>query len=215
MNKRLMLIMVAVGLMCVGMAQANVYVHWYSSWGFYAADGSTPLLGSDGSGQKTLAQLIWSEDNYADDADVGGLTTGDDVWLADFTVQEDSAVNNPETFDYYALFTATPDHNDGGARPDGGYIYARIFQDDTPAAGEWYFVGAVVAANDLNPGGEPPDPAQLYDINTDSENGNEIDEDWTGSNNGLLGEQVIPEPGTIGLFALGTALVGLRKRRNK
>jgi len=214
MNKRLMAVMVAAGLISAGSVQANVYVSWFASAGFYAADGTTPLLGSDGSANSTLAQLIWSANATADSAGVGGSVTGDDVWLANFTVQEDGIVNSPETYDYYALFNA-PVHDDGGARPNSGYIYARIFQDSTPVAGEWYFVGAVVAANNLNPGGEPPDSPQTYELNTDLQNGNEIDEDWAGSNDGLLGEQVIPEPGTIGLFALGTALVGLRKRRNK
>jgi len=213
----MMVIAMAV-LMCVGVAQADIYCNWFASWGFYAAGGgATGLLGPDGSGNVTLAQLIASVDGVADDATPGGGVSGDDILLASFVVIEDGVDNTPDTYDYWASFDA-PDYWDAGAHADGLNIYGRIFEEydiTQPNSGidqgDFYFVGSVVAANNLS--GTPPPTPQDYNIN---DAGDRIDEGWTASgemNDGLLGEQVVPEPATIGLFALGAALIGLRRRR--
>jgi hypothetical protein len=211
MRTKLIVMALAALVVCATAAQADVYAYWHASGGFYKADGTTPLLTGQTSGLSTLAQLIWSLNNIADSAAPGGAVTGDDVLLANFTVTEDG-INNPATLDDYAVFDA-PIFHDFGARPDGGYIYARIFQDPTVDAGDWYYVSDVVAASDLNPSDVPPPSPQNLELNGDPVFGNDINENWTGSNDGHDGEQVVPEPGTIGLFALGAALIGLRRRR--
>lgn len=153
-----------IGIMIVGlifvvsMAQANVYVNWGSTGGFGYAPVSgytgTPLLGA---GASTVAQLIWSVDDVIDDAGIGGTVTGDDVLLASTTVSGDATGG----WAYFGL-----DFDDGGAQDAGGYIYARIFQDDTIGAGDWFYAGAIVLASNLNPSDIPAPNRQSYDMNT-------------------------------------------------
>jgi len=179
---------------------------WTASAGFYwSANPGEGILG-DGTGNSTLAQLIWSADNVADYANAYNLhfVSGDDVWLADLIITENGI---PGDEDDYAYFTA-PIFDDGGAIGTGGYIYARIFQDTTVGVGEWYFAGSMVLAEDVDPVATPPSVPQSYQLNSDTVNGNAID-----SFSPPTGDTVVPEPTTWALFALGATLLGFVRRR--
>ena len=199
-----------VSIAMIASAQANVYVAWTASGGFYGpsdpVDGGSDGLLGEGTGNSTIAQLIWSVDAVADVADysTANYVTGDDVWLATFTITEDGVGGG---FDSWAMF-APQTFDDGGAQVAGGYIYARIFQDDSVDLNDWYYDGAVVAASDLDPVGPPADTPQSYDMNRGAHafGTDEIDDSTWGG-------QVVPEPTTWALFALGAVVVGLRRRK--
>lgn len=210
MKRTLLIVAVAAGL-CLN-AQANVYVAWQAGAGFYyASDPGVGILGS-GTGNSCLYQLIWSSDAAADPADYSTThyVTGNDVWLNDFTVTEDGIDNDGTEFDSYAWFLASEagTYDDGGVNSNGGYIYARVFQDTTVDPNDWYYVGAVEAADNLDPNAAQPPSPQTYDINRDLLNGDPIDD-------AIYGAQVVPEPGTMALFALGLLTLAGRRLRRK
>jgi len=191
----------AVGVCFVAASvRANVYVDWAAGGGFYSG-AFAPLLGS---GESALVQLIWSADNIADAATFGAANyvSGDDTWLADFTITEGG--NTSVWGDFVA-----PLYDDGGTTASGGYIYARIFENAAPQVNDYYYWGPVVVALDRDPVGPPADSPQTYQMNRDLSNGDAID--------GTYGAQVVPvpEPGTMALFAIGVATLAASRRRRK
>ena len=208
MKKRMLLAGVASLALTVVSSQANLSVAWSANHGFYLDVGDGPLLGSAGSGQATLAQLIWSPDNIPDPATDDAAnhylsSSGNDVWLVDFTVKEGDTARS-EWGDWglndSPLATSTT--------LSDGYIYGRIFQDGTPDVGDWYYLGPVVANENVDPNGVPPPTPQTYDMNRDSEQGY-----GDAVMNGPYSYQVVPEPGTFALFGIGALLIGLRRRK--
>jgi len=184
-------------------ACADVNVDWVANAGFIWTAGDVSLLG-DASGNSCLVQLIWSSDSTIGvaDANTANYVTGNDVFLASFVFTENGV---PGDFDDYAYWSSPQNYNDSGSNPDGGYIYGRIFQDNSIGVGDWYYDGVIVAATDWDPTKEPLDPPQAYEFNRDLVNGDYID--------GTYGGEVVPEPTTWALFALGAVVVGLRRRR--
>jgi hypothetical protein len=200
MIKKKIILGVCISLMSVCASYANVYVNWAAGGGFYWS-ASTDSLFTPASGASALAQLIWSSDNIANTATFGSanLVSGNDYWLVDFTITE--GVNTSQWGDFGA-----PLFNDNGTRPAGGFIYARIFQDAAPTVNDYYYVGPVIAAANLNPSGVPADSPQIYQMNTDLSVGNPID---------VFQVAAVPEPGTMALFALGVATLAAARRRRK
>jgi len=189
----------------------NVFVTWFADGGFYYdPDPDDFLLGPIGSGSSALAQLIWRPNNSGpqtldgegtgvDEANAftDNYLTGDDVLLDSFILTEGSNVNA------WASFTAGQ-VNDGGSNPSDGYIYARIFETDTVTVGTRYYVGEVVLAEDLdpNPPSGTPDLPQSYNLNRG------IGPEGDDPINAAFSFEVVPEPGTLALLALGVATLG-------
>jgi len=181
-------------------ASAVTYIAWEATYGM-----SSGFLSAGGQ-QTALIQLIWAgADDTADAAgDSGDFVTGDDVVLDSFII-----TYNDWTYADYAYFTTAqpdPDAIYGGAStPDlGGYVYGRIFADDSPDSGDSVFTAEL---NTVDVIAGPPDPLgtpQTYDLNGGAF-----------ASGGTWNGTVVPEPGTWALFALGAVVVGLHRRRRK
>ena len=212
MNRKHLIALFGIVLMMSTAANADIYVDWSAGSGFFwTADANVGILGS-GTGNSTIAQLIWSGDGVADSASASTahFVTGDDVWLADILITEDGIDNDGDLYDSYALFSApTFQGPDQGVDPNFGNVYARIFQDDVVEDGDWYYVSAFMdpVLKSLDPSAEPPPSAQELQLNRDLTNGDAID--------GAYGAQVVPEPSSVALLLLGAAVVGVRSRLRK
>jgi len=189
MSIRLLGVM-AGSMFCASTALAYLMVAWGASEGFYFP--GDPSHGILTNGETTIAQLIFSVDAVADPVDInnsaGGYVSGDDVVLAEYTLT--SGINCDE----WAYFGAP---NYTGAY-SAGYIFGRIFEDNTPAIGERYFNGPMETAEDRS----PPQSPQSYDFNSGPGYGDDLD-------------QVIPipEPLTAALYGLGTLVILHRRRK--
>lgn len=200
---RKILTIAAVLALCVTAAHANVFVGWTAQGGFFWSGSGTGILAGGGS---TIAQLIWSPDATASAAGVGGTTTESEMIVDAVTFTE-----NVGGIDQWCWWSTQIVSDDGGANPNGGYIYARIFQDSVIEAGDWVYNGPVVAASNLDPNGNPKPTQQGYNLNDPTlgrggSAGNEID--------GAFSSQVVPEPATLSMLLLGGVVMALRRRRS-
>ena len=188
--------MIMVVLLTAGMASANVYVGWNAVGGFFWSNPVTGILAGGGS---TIAQLIWSPDAAVSDANANtaDYLTGGETLLNEWTLTEAGESE-------WAFWTTDIVVDDGGANPAGGYVYARIFQDSVVETDDYYYAGPVIAAQNLDPNGEPKPQAQDYAMNIGGVSGDEID--------GQYSAQVVPEPATLALFGIGALIVGLRRK---
>lgn len=189
----------------IATSYGDVNVDWLATGGFYFT--ATPGVGilGDATGNSTFAQLIYSVDGIANDATIGGGTSGDDVVWDTKIITEDGLSNDGTQFDSYAWFLLPNNYQQTFA---AGNVYARIFQDGNVQVGDWYFYTPMTALQDI--AGSVPGPAgtpQAIEMNTDTLNGNPID-------SGTTVAQVVPEPATFLLFGIGGIGAWL-VRRNK
>lgn len=181
------------------LAKGNINIDWSAAAGFFFnADPSIGILG-DGTGNATVAYLVYSTDQAVGPFDPSGTFLDGDIVLQSVAVTEDGIANDDVLYDSYAWFVG----QNYTATYTAGYVYGLILQDNVYNMGDWYYYTVPVWIEDIT-GITPP---QHLEMNTDLLNGNAIDFGPTVS-------QVIPEPATLGLFGLG-ALGAWVLRRSK
>ena len=143
----------------------GVYIDWgVAGAGFYfARNPDVGILGS-GTGNSTIAQLMYSPDNVKDDIDPSGTGVVNDVVLASMTITEDGVW---ESWDYDSY---APCWGEYTGPYTGGYVYAVIFQDDNIQVGDWYFSSPIVAVQNITGAMLP----QEIELNADPLNGDAI-----------------------------------------
>ncbi len=178
-------------------SQAALMIDWHDYTGFSMNDNVTAILDA-GVGSQALVQLIFTASGTQSAALIGGAASGDNVIL-DQQVIDSAVLGN----DYGAGFSYSYVNADMV-----GSLFVRVFQGGTSignvSPGAWYFNGylhtAVVnpgppAAPDAVPAGVPPGggtgPFGTYALN----------------------QQVVPEPTTLALAALGVLGVVVRRFR--
>ena len=181
---------------------AGTSVDWFAFWGFYPHGGDPTSL-TPGTGVAASQAVIWQliytgTDNAIDLLDsansAGGYVSDDDVVLATRNVPAGAAGYGDEWLGNLAgaqpLFTSGTTYV--------GSFYERVIGDITPAIGEWYYNSPKLTAVNWTSG----DPDQLLDGNTD------------GANQGdALNVQIVPEPSSMALLAIGLGVVALRRMR--
>jgi len=201
MKSKLLAAVAALGMAALT-SQAGVNVNWYVGYGVYpqgAADttsttAGTGLLANNGSGQ-TILQLIWAgADNAIDLVNPGnsgsGYVSDDDVVWASIPVTSGAG-----GYDEW-VFNATPPTY-VNATFTAGFVYIRVFQDETPVGGEYYQDSSLLGLN--NVGGDATQ-SQVLQLGTES--------------NGVSTEtQIVPEPSAVMLAGLGALVLAIRRRR--
>jgi hypothetical protein len=197
--KRIIGLLVVAFVLSDGLGAVNI--DWQASSGFYF--NSNPAVGilGDGTGNSTIAQLIYTLSGNVNDALIGGGVTGDNVIWSQLTITEDGIANDGVMYDSYAWFLLPNNYQQAIV---SGYVYARIFENSSVNMGDWYYYTTPIALVDI----VSPNAPQLIEMNTDLVDGNAID---FGSNVA----QVIPEPATALLFILGSMGAWLVRRNNK
>ena len=109
--------------------QSEMHVDWGATMGFIDEQGA-PILPNGGT--HTLIQLFHTSDAYADLMLIGGVPADSDTMLFSTLVY-----NNGGFRAEYCFFG--PHSYSGPYQP--GFVYAVIYQDDSPGAGDRYFVG--------------------------------------------------------------------------
>jgi hypothetical protein len=179
-------VIVAVLAIAACVSYADLNVGFRASEGFYEHTGATSIVPA-GSGDSLLVQLLASPDTTQDQAYAGEThyldPTGNDVWLMDYVWTEGTGEGSE-----WANFPSQ--QYLGGTYNDGWYIYARIFESDSPVAGTWYFAGPADLQQDTT---VPPGTPQDYNMNSGPGFGDTPDQQVA----------VIPEPSTIMLALVG------------
>lgn len=190
-------------IMLSGMSAANaaLYVSYSDLSGVTMNDGVTPILdASVDASQIALVQLIWTSDGVQDLATIGGGVSGANEILDQQNISA-ALLGNDYAANFAFLVGPSPDRV--------GSLYVRIFQGGTSVGnvdvGDWYYTGI------LNPVVVNPGPPSVAD---------DVNLGPLGAGTGDFGtyslnQQVVPEPTTLALAALGVlGLVARRFRRS-
>ena len=219
MKKSTLALLVLLCLAFTFSAQADYQVNWGATDGGFYFD-AFPLNGDGilgrGTGNSTIAQLIWSPDAIADDVNSwlsSDFTDPSEVLLDEAIITENGVIEDPANEDAYAQFGPQVYTVDGSYST--GYLYARIFQQayGDPLDrenmivhnGDWYFIGEIIPVSAAM-SGSPYD----YELNS-KQFGDAIDAEPFYEEYEV--RQIVPEPGSFALFALGAVLVHLVRRK--
>lgn len=193
-------------------AMAGVGVHWYTIYGGY--DHASPdVTGTEHyllEGHSAIWQLIYAGANNVVDAPnqnnpANGWAGGDDfVWFTR-TIPQNGGIAPEDGTEWDTRFRNICGNlvYEDLSWDQAGYMYQRIYEG-TPAEGSWYFDGYLLAV-DVNYTGDINDRLPI-DYN--------VDTPWSG----FQPEHqitIIPEPATTGLVLFGTAVLSLRRRRER
>jgi len=212
-------IVIAITLLGAGsISFANIEIFWTANGAIVDDDTRTGNLFPDGLPAGSLFQLIWSPDATAGALDVSDPTapTGGDIVLDTY------ASTGPSTPSQ--IFDDKPNQtvvygsagDPGGALPnagEGGYIYTRVFNDANPTVGNFYAqttpTGPTGPSMDASGVPNPPFGADITTATDPQIN------QFPGTNLLIVDRPiVVPEPGTLLMFVLGSLLlVGFRHRR--
>ena len=159
-------------------------------------------------GQDYLIEILWSAGDPSGSAPgIGGGAGAGEYLLTSATNGGYSGPNGAYSGYYglaYGLF-GTANYGDGsvgGADVNSGYVYSRIYENTPIGAGPWYLQPPMAgpSISESRPaGGTPPLPPDF-----DLDNGA-----------GALDSQVIPEPGSVLLVAIGVGTILVRRFRRK
>jgi len=198
---------VAVTAVSLGTAVAShavIDVSWAAASGFYpngAVNDFSGLLDA-APGNQVLVQLIGTTDMTADAGLTGSTPTGDDFVLTSFILGlPGDGTAGVQAGSNYADFSA-PNYQ---AAFVAGNFFGRIFTSAAPAPGDYHYDGPVVAFRDIAPLGTP----QGYNLNIDG-----LDPGTFPFGGDIPTIPIVPEPGTLGLLAMGMLGLAARRRRN-
>jgi hypothetical protein len=193
------------GCVAATITQANLLIAWQATSGFYFP--GTPDTGILNMGESTIAQLIFSADAAAGRADPGNVV-GQYVSGNDSVLQQITVSNTGGLYEDYAYF--------GSQNYDGvfqsGYVFCRVFEDNTPLVGEWVFDSVPVETQDL----AAPQPPQTIEMNADLISGDPMT--YGPAETVAMGYKmgsVIPEPTSLALCGIGVLTLVVRKLRRR
>jgi len=191
---------------------ANIQVFWTANGAIIDDSERLGVAGPTALPSGSLFQLIWSPDSTAGALDVSNPTapTGGDIVLNTFSTSGGIA-DKPQFVSTYGE-AGDP----GGALPsegEGGFIYTRVFNSANPTIGDFYAQNTPAGPTvDATPDSGPAPT----DFEAEITLGTDIEVDQLQGTNVLIVDRpiVVPEPGTLLMFALGSLLlIGFRRRR--
>ena len=209
---------VATVVLSLVVMSSSVHARAYIGWG----NNSHTLVRNDDRteeylpiGSSSLFQLIWAPSGEIHNGIMpGGDPTGDNVLLDSFVLDSTTLSTS-----YGFTDPAEWDSNDNPGLLDvGGQFFTRIFETEDPQAGDWYYNGQLETATSRS----LTDPPQSYynpvrDTYSDTGPTADMTGDTIDDPNSDFNFQVVPEPGTIAMVALGIATLGgaaHKKRKN-
>lgn len=200
MNKVCSAVVIFSILLLGGSAQASISVNLKKTFNIWADSGGTVLpVGS-------LVHLVWSADDVYSAPTGGSIpSVGDQYAGGDYLL---FSAATTATSGWSGDFDGSATYNNGnvgGANINLGYVYAFVFQDGVPQAGDWYARSAMITG--LGDASLPtPPPPDSLDVSPSSV-ARMVVHPASG------GYQVVPEPSTVGLLLVGIGLVAARRFR--
>lgn len=180
-------------VLAAGLANADISILWTNSGVVLDDTSGTEAPVADGS----LVQLIWSLD-YSSLAttEYGSDLLNENEYLLDSTITTASLGHWSSSVN-----TTYADADVGGNDITSGYLFTRVFADETPTVGSYYAQGLI------------DDPTL---ITYDAMSAGTTYSDSVFSDATYVDTQAIPEPATVLIFAPGIAgLLAYRRRKTR